>query len=258
MLGAIAGDIIGSTREFAPVLHKVFELLPEDSFPTDDTLLTIEIARWILDGGDLVDAFHACVENHPDGGWGERFMYWADAKQRAPYNSFGNGSAMRVSPVGWAFDSAASVLEAAERSAAITHNHPEGIKGAQAVALAVFMGRTGASKGAIRDELTSRFGYALRATIDELRPHSRFDETCQGSVPQAIVAFLDSTDWEDAVRNAVSLGADADTQACIAGGIAEAFYDGVPESVREFAFSLLDADARSIVERFEARCMPAA
>lgn len=253
MLGAIAGDTIGSMYEFRPAPHKRFELFPPGSRPTDDSFLTIEVARWLLDGGSLIDAFHACVERHPDGGWGGMFLRWAERKRREPYNSFGNGSAMRVSPVGWAFSTFDEVLLHAERSAAVTHDHPEGIKGAQAVATAIFMARHGSSKDQIREAIRDRFAYSVEMTIDELRAISRFDETCQVSVPPAIVAFLDSSDWEDAVRNAVSLRADADTQACIAGAIAEAHYGGVPEPIRSRVLRYLNHDQRTVCERFETR-----
>lgn len=251
MMGAIAGDVIGSTREFDGLKDKQWPLFERVSCFTDDSLLTVEVARWLMDGGDLVDLFHECVRANPDGGWGGMFEAWATARRREPYNSFGNGSAMRVSPVGWVFDSEQDVLEHAERSAAVTHNHPEGIKGAQAVALAVYMARTGAAKDDIRRAMSARFRYAVHLALSEVRRTHSFDETCQGSVPEALIAFLESEDWEDAVRNAISLGGDADTQACIAGAIAEAFYGGVPDAIREQTTARLTPSMLGVVDRFE-------
>jgi len=232
MLGAIAGVVIGSSYEFEGVKRKDFDLFPRGSFPTDDTLLTLAVASWILDGDDLVESFHIAAATAPDAGWGGRFREWASRRDTRPYNSFGNGSAMRVSPVGFAFSTLEETFDAAARSAEVTHNHPEGIKGAQATAAAIWLARNGSDKPVIRREVETRFGYDLSRSVEEVRAVHRFDETCQGSVPEAIIAFLDSTDFEDAIRNAVSLGGDADTQACIAGGIAQAFYGGVPEPTR--------------------------
>lgn len=174
------------------------------------------------------------------------------AWETKPYNRFGNGSAMRVSPVGFAFDTEDEVLEWARRSAEVTHNHPEGIKGAQATALAVFMARTGKSKEAIREAITERFGYNLDRTVDDIRPGYSFDVTCQGSVPESIIAFLDSTSWEDAIKNAISLGGDADTMASIAGGIAQAFYKKVPDTIAEEVHRKLPRDLRDVLVRFNA------
>ena len=168
---------------------------------------------------------------YPNSGYGGMFRQWMHAENPQPYNSFGNGSAMRVSPVGWAFNTVEEVLREAEASAAVTHNHPEGIKGAQAVALAIFRARSGSTKDEIRAETTQRFGYDLSSTLDEIRPTYQFDETCQKTVPPAIIAFLESLDFEDAIRKAISLGGDADTLAAITGSIAEAFYGGVPQEI---------------------------
>lgn len=251
MLGAIAGDVIGSTYEFNGVKHKDFELFPPGSAPTDDSLLTLAVAAWILDGDDLVESFHIAAATAPHAGWGGRFRRWALRRETEPYNSFGNGSAMRVSPVGFAFATFEETLAAAARSAEVTHNHPEGIKGAQATAAAIWLARSGSDKPAIRREIETRFGYDLSRTVDEVRLVHRFDETCQGSVPEAIIAFLDSTDFEDAIRNAISLGGDADTQACIAGGIAQAFYGSVPDPIRRETVARLRPWMVEIVERFE-------
>lgn len=253
MIGAIAGDIIGSVHEYRRIKTKKFPLFhPECTF-TDDTVLTVAIARAILTDGDYRMAVLAFGRRYPEAGYGGHFRVWLHSRNPKPYNSWGNGSAMRVSPVGFAFDTEDDVLREAARSAEFTHNHPEGIKGAQAAALAVFLARTERSKDLIRSEIAARFGYDLARTVDEIRPSYRFNESCQRTVPEAIVAFLDSTSYEDAVRNAVSLGGDSDTLACITGGIAEAFYCTVPARVRAKVRRLLTPDLLEVAERFCAR-----
>jgi ADP-ribosylglycohydrolase len=252
VLGAIAGDVVGSVHEFRPLKSKDFPLVVDESEFTDDTVLTVAVAHALLDGLDYVDALHDYVDAYPGRGYGGRFHVWALSRLREPYHSYGNGSAMRVSPVAYAFDSLDDVLEGARASAAVTHDHPEGVRGAQAVAAAIWLARTGADKNAIRREVSTRFGYDLDRTVGDIRPDYRFDETCQGSVPESIVAFLDSHDFEDAIRNAISLGGDADTMACIAGSIAEPFYGGVPKTIAESTLALLDHDLRRIGERFRA------
>jgi ADP-ribosylglycohydrolase len=256
MIGAIAGDVIGSIYEFDPIKTKDFPLFPSGpprTFATDDSILTVAVADCLLHGKDYARAFHECVAAHPHLSWGTRFLEWATSRSTEPYNSWGNGSAMRVSPVGWAFDTEAKVLAEAERSAAVTHDHPEGVKGAQATALAVFLARTGHGKPAIRDAIEARFGYDLRRTVDAIRPGYGFDESCQGTVPEALVCFLDGTDFEDAVRNAVSLGGDADTLACITGAVAEAYWGGVPEGIAREAMAALPAGLRGVVGEFRER-----
>jgi ADP-ribosylglycohydrolase len=181
------------------------------------------------------------------------FRQWAQNTNSGPYNSFGNGSAMRISPVGFAFDNLEEVLEKAKLYSEITHNHPAGIKGAQATASAIFLARNGSSKKEIRGYIESNFAYDLSRTLDDIRPHYRFDATCQGSVPEAIIAFLESEDYEDAIRNAVSLGGDSDTQACITGGIAEAFYGNVPEHIERRVLKILDDPLRSVTLQFMQR-----
>jgi ADP-ribosylglycohydrolase len=198
---------------------------------TDDSVLTVAVADAILTGRDYGSVIKSYARKHPLRGYGPRFIAWIASPRSKPYNSFGNGSAMRVSPVAHAFGVEELVLDEAKRTAECTHNHPEGIKGAQATALAVFMARNNAGKEAIRTETANRFGYDLSRSVDEIRPGYRADLTCQGSVPEAIIAFLDSTSFEDALRNAVSLGGDADTQACIAGAIAEAHYQAIPDPI---------------------------
>lgn len=183
------------------------------------------------------------------------FADWLDSESIAPYNSYGNGSAMRVSPVGFALTTINSVLEESKRSAEVTHNHPEGIKGAQAVAISIYLARAGYSKEAIRDYVEVNFEYDLHRSLDEIRPYYTFDETCQGSVPEAIIAFLESSDYEDAVRKAVSLGGDSDTQACIAGGIAQAFYKVIPKHIVRKVRSVLDEELLTVVDQFTDKYM---
>lgn len=253
MLGAIVGDVIGSVHEKARTKTKQFPLFVPASRFTDDTVLTLAVADCLLHGRDYVDAYHDYFHHYPDAGYGQTFWMWATERRRTPYQSWGNGSAMRVSPVAYAFDTLVEVLAEAKRSAEVTHDHEEGIRGAQAVAGAVFLARTGGSKEQIRKFIEERFDYYLDETVDGLRPTYQFDASCQRSVPQSIVAFLESTDFEDAVRNAVSLGGDADTMACIAGAIAEPFYGGVPEHMAEPVVAVLDDRLRGVVSAFRQR-----
>lgn len=250
MLGAIAGDIIGSVHEFLREKILDFPLFVEESTFTDDSVLTVAVADCLLTGSPYVEKFHEYARAYPGRGYGGGFGQWVQSGSRAPYNSWGNGAAMRVSPVGFAFGSIEEVLCEAKRSAEVTHNHPEGIRGAQATATAIFLGRQGETKDGIRKDIRDRFGYDLSRTIEDIRPTYSFNESCQGTVPEAITAFLDSSDYEEAIRLAVSLGGDADTLACIAGGIAEAFYGGVPKSIADRALSMLDDKLRTIVNQF--------
>ncbi|MBS3731630.1 MAG: ADP-ribosylglycohydrolase family protein [Desulfobacterales bacterium] len=252
MLGAIAGDIIGSVYEARPTKSRDFPLFSRGCRFTDDTVLTAAVADAILNGADYTDKFHEYFERYPDAGFGGSFMQWAMLRSRKPYYSFGNGSAMRVSPVGFAFDDLETVLAEAEKSAAVTHNHPEGIKGARATAASVFLAGTGAGKKEIRDFVSGRFDYDLDQPLKDIRRTYRFDVSCQGSVPQSIIAFLESGSYEDAVRNAISLGGDADTMAAIAGGIAEAHY-GLPEQIASRALSFLDDALKGVVDLFAER-----
>ncbi len=248
----MCGDIIGSLFEGFPIKTKQFPLFAQGCRFTDDTVLTIAVADCLLNGRSYVDAFHDYFHRYPNAGYGGSFIHWAAERRREPYNSWGNGSAMRVSPVGFLRDSEEEVLEEARRSAAVTHDHPEGVKGAQATALSIFLARTGSGKEDIRREVSRRFGYDLQRTLNEIRPHYRFDVSCQGSVPESILAFLESEDFEDAVRTAVSLGGDTDTMAAIAGSIAEAFYGGVPEAIRSQAFALLPDDLAGLLRQADA------
>ena len=231
LLGGIAGDIIGSIYEFNPVRFKDFELFKSNSTYTDDTVMTIANAEWLLSKGVLMDIMRKYGHKYPGAGYGGMFYDWLKSRCPKPYNSFGNGSAMRVSPVGWAFDSLEETLEMAKRSAEITHNHPEGIKGAQATAACIFLARTGKSKSKIKDYIENTFGYNLSRSCAEVSLDYKFNETCQKTVPESILAFLESTDFEDAIRISVSLGGDADTMGAITGAIAEAYYNVIPEHI---------------------------
>src|SRR5918994_4710512 len=231
MLGVIAGDVIGSRFEWNPIKTIDFPLFHPLSSFTDDTVLTVATAWAILHGSPFQEAYLTFGRRYPRAGYGGSFQKWLSAEDPQPYNSWGNGSAMRTAPIGFACSDVASVLREAERSAAPTHNHPEGIKGAQTAALAVFLARHGAAKEDIRKEIAGRFGYDLDRTIDGIRPHYFFDVTCRGTVPEAILAFLESSDYESTVRLAISLGGDSDTLAAIAGGIAHAYYNRIPEAI---------------------------
>jgi len=255
MLGAIAGDIIGSVHEHIETKTTAFDLFVPASTFTDDTVLAVAVAECLLNGKPYVDAFHEYFLAYPNAGYGLRFFHWANRGDRQPYNSFGNGSAMRVPAVAYAFESLDDVLAEAERSSAVTHNHPEGIKGAQATAAAIFMARRGETKRQIKESVERIFGYSLNDTVDRIRPTYEFDETCQGTVPAALIAFLESSDYEDAVRKAVSLGGDADTLACITGGVAEAHYGGVPAHIAKPAMAALDDRLRGVVTAFRNRYM---
>ena len=250
MLGSIIGDIIGSTYEFRNAHGYDFDPFPPGSGFTDDTVLTIAIADAIMNGKSYSESVREYALKYPGRGYGGWFIEWVYMTDPKPYNSFGNGSAMRVSPVGWAYNSLEKTVEEAERSASITHNHPEGIKGAQAVAAAMFMARKGSSKQEIRDYITRTFSYNLERSLSEIKPFYSFNETCQKTVPEALICFLESSNFEDAVRKAIWLGGDSDTLACIAGSIAEAFYLDMPQSWIEKAAGYLDNDLTDVVRRF--------
>ena len=256
MIGSLIGDIVGSIYEFNNIKTKEFELFSPQSTYTDDSILTIATADWILHGGDVAFYYSRWGNSfsEPYGGYGTGFQSWLIRSKRlndfSPYNSCGNGSAMRVGPVGWAYDSAEEVLAKARESAECTHNHPEGIKGAQATALSILLARQGASKKEIREEIERHFEYDLNFTCDEIRPHYGWGATCQDSVPQSIVAFLDGTDFVDCIRNVISIGGDSDTIGCITGSIAEAFY-GVPPDIREQALTYLPESLMAVMNAFE-------
>ena len=252
MLGAIVGDIVGSIYEFVPHKSKVFPLFSEHSVFTDDTVMTLAVAEALLNGGterEYIQSMRKWGREYPDCGYGTSFNVWLFEQTPTPYDSFGNGSAMRVSPIAWFYDSLEDVENAAALSARVTHNHPEGIKGAQATAAAIFLARTGYEKCDIQQYITERFGYDLEQNCDEIRPGYRFNETCQETVPQAIIAFLESKDFEDAIRNAISLGGDSDTLAAITGSIAEAAY-GIPKWIKEKAWTYLDEPIREVCRKW--------
>ncbi|MCK8514993.1 ADP-ribosylglycohydrolase family protein [Methylonatrum kenyense] len=235
MLGAIVGDIIGSPYEFSRVADKDFELFRQDSHYTDDTLLTLMTARGLQTGESYALLYRKAFQAEPHQSWGLRFMKWCESPDLSPYNSLGNGSAMRVSPVAWYFDDERQVLEEATRTAEVTHNHPEGIKGARATALAIFLARRGADRDTIRQRIGQDFGYDLDRSMQTLYETYHYNETCQGTIPEALICFLASTDFEDAIRNAVAINGDADTLAAITGSIAEALYGGVPAKLENEA-----------------------
>jgi ADP-ribosylglycohydrolase len=255
MLGAIVGDIVGSIYEFNNHRSKDFPLFSDGCEFTDDTVLTVAVADCILGDSDYAQYIKQYAREYPTvkGGYGGRFASWIKSESMEPYNSWGNGSAMRVSAIGFAFNTLPSVLAEAKKSAEVTHNHPEGIKGAQATAVAILLARKKKSKEEIKEQIINSFGYDLQRTLDEIRPIYQFNESCQETVPEAIIAFLESNDFEDAIRNAISLGGDSDTLTCITGGIAEAFYGGVPKNIAKKALSYLDDDIREVVEEFRER-----
>ena len=267
MLGAIVGDIVGSVYEWNNIKTKDFPLFRDDCFFTDDTVMTCAVAEAIMNGGqkdDFIDAMKKYGRMYPNADYGVRFNQWLMTDNREPYNSFGNGSAMRVSPCAWVMEAATDELPSevkrlAQLSSEVTHNHPEGIKGAMATADAIYMCRYFLGDGSdnpaeikrrVKEHIEKEYGYDLSKTLDEIRPTYRFNETCQDTVPQAIVVFLESTDFEDAIRNAISLGGDSDTLAAITGSIAEAAY-GIPEWIQDKAYSYLDEPLKDVLRRWE-------
>lgn len=250
MLGAIAGDIIGSVYEWHNIKDKDFPLFSRRCDFTDDTVMTIATADVIINNGNYAEAYKKYGRAYPGRGYGGNFGHWIRSEDYRPYNSYGNGSAMRISPVGFAFQTLDKVLEEAKKSAEVTHNHPEGIKGAQAAASAVFLARTGKGKKEIKEYIEKTFNYDLDRRLDDIRPNYEFDVSCQGSVPEAIIAFIESENFEDAIRNAISIGGDSDTIACITGGIAEAYYNGVPDRIAERVMEILDDRLRKTVWKF--------
>ena len=275
MMGAIIGDIVGSVYEWDNIKTKDFPLFRDDCFFTDDTVMTCAVAEAIMNGGErdnFIDAMKKYGRMYPEAGYGARFGAWIFSRDREPYNSFGNGSAMRVSSCAWVMDcgyfAKTGMLPSEGRaiaslSAEVTHNHPEGIKGALATADAIYLARCyfgdndktindnpEECKKRIKEHVEKEYGYDLSYTMDELRPVYVFNEACQYTVPPAIVAFLESTDFEDAIRNAISLGGDSDTIAAITGSIAEAAY-GIPEWIKDKAYSYLDDHLKDVLKRWE-------
>lgn len=261
MIGAILGDIIGSPYEFdRGDKTKDFPLFSKGSTFTDDTVMTVAIADALLNVGrdasderikqGIIASMRAHGVRYPHAGYGANFASWLTEEHPQPYNSFGNGSAMRVSPAAWLYHDIASVRRIARLSAEVSHNHPEGIKGAEATASAIFLGRTGHSKSEIRRYIEEQFGYVLNRTCDEIRPQYCHVESCMETVPEAVTAFLEGDSFEDVIRTAVSLGGDCDTLAAIAGSIAEGFY-GVPEDLKRECRNRLPEDLLAVLARFE-------
>lgn len=255
LYGALVGDIVGSKYEFNNIKTKDFQLFAHDCNFTDDSVMTLAVAQAIMvsrkDGTDLASAAIKAMKalgNVYPWGYGYMFKCWLAARDPQPYNSWGNGSAMRVSACGWAGQTIDEVKRMSYAVTAITHNHPEGIKGAEATAVAVFLARTGHSKDEIRQYILDNY-YTIDFTLDEIRDSYQFNESCQGTVPQAMQAFFESTSFEDAVRNAISIGGDSDTLGAITGAVAEAYY-GVPEKIKSLANSYLPDDLRGIVDEF--------
>jgi ADP-ribosylglycohydrolase len=253
VLGAIIGDIVGSIYEWHNIKTKDFPLFGNKCKFTDDSVMTIAVADGLMNGGkpdDFIASMKRFGRMYPNAGYGGSFRKWLSTDYCSPYNSYGNGSAMRVSPVGWFFDTLEMTENAAETSAAVTHNHPEGIKGAQATAAAMLLARNGRTKEDIKAYIEVKYGYNLRRTLDEIRMDYDFDVSCMGTVPEAIIAFLESEGFEDAIRNAISLGGDSDTLAAITGSIAEAAY-GIPDEIKEKALSYLDLPLTEVVSRWQ-------
>jgi len=256
MLGAVIGDIVGSVYEWRNIKTKDFPFFGKNCRFTDDSVMTFAVAEALMNGGkpdDYIEAMKRLGRMFPKAGYGGYFRKWLFSDERKPYNSWGNGSAMRVSPVGWWFDSLEDTEKAAEASASVTHNHPEGIKGAQATAAAVFLARNKTPKKEIKSYIENRFGYDLSRTLDEIRPGYVFDVSCMGTVPEAIIAYLESAGFKDAIRGAVSLGGDSDTLTAITGGIAEAAY-GIPDEIASKAVSLLDLPLLEVLGRWGDAC----
>ena len=252
MLGALVGDIVGSVYEFDNHRSKDFPLFTERSHFTDDTILTIATADALLQyEWDFAGRYREYGKKYPSS-YGNSFYSWIHDDEAGPYDSFGNGSAMRVSPVAWFERHDHRVMILAERSAAVTHNHPEGIKGAQATAMAILWARSGVPRNRIRRDLEAQFGYDTSTSVEDLQKTYEYNETCQRTVPEAFRCFYEATDFEDAIRNAISIGGDSDTVAAITGSMAEAKW-GVPEEIAREALGRLDRHLGEIYQRFVAR-----
>lgn len=250
MIGAIVGDIVGSVYEWNNIKTKEFPLFQDKCFFTDDTVMIVAVAEALMNGGekdDFIDAMKKYGRMYPDAGYGGRFGAWLFSDSREPYHSWGNGSAMRTAAVGWWFDSMEETRRMAALAAGVTHDHPEGIKGAESTATAIFLAWIGRNKA--EEYVEREFGYDLSRTLDEIRPSYRFNESCQDTVPQAIIAFLESTDFEGAIRNAISLGGDSDTLAAITGSIAEAAYR-VPQWICDKVWEYLDKPLQDVLCRW--------
>lgn len=264
MIGAIIGDVIGSVFEWHNTKTTDFELFSKESRFTDDTVMTVAIADALLDKQNYRNPIKDEIESrkiytgklrqyghrYPDVGYGSMFNNWLTDNSQKPYNSYGNGSAMRVSSIGFAANSIEEALKESKRSARVTHNHREGIKGAQAVAVAIFLAKSGENKENIKRSIERMFKYNLNRKLDDIRNIYKFDSSCQGSVPEAIIAFLESEDFEDAVRKAISIGGDSDTIACITGGIAQAFYNKIPVEIINDTMFRLDIGLKTVIKEF--------
>jgi ADP-ribosylglycohydrolase len=250
IIGAVAGDIIGSVYEWDNIKTVDFDLFCHKSNFTDDSVLTLATMYAIMNQKNYVESYQLFGKNYPHRGYGGNFSSWIYSDNPKPYNSWGNGSAMRVSPIGWYGNSLNDVMAEAKRSAEVTHNHPEGIKGAQSTAVAIYMARTGKSKDEIKKFIADTFQYNLDRKVDDIRPNYEFNVSCQGSVPESIIAFLESKDFENAIRLAISIGGDSDTIACITGGIAEAYYQTVPENIVKNVLNILPEELVKIIEDF--------
>jgi type I restriction enzyme M protein len=246
MLGAIIGDIVGSRFEWNNIKTKEFEFFTRNSFATDDSIMTLAVAKAILESEKNPDILKKTIANC---GYGGMFHIWMYTDNPKPYNSYGNGAAMRVSPCGFAASSLEEAKVLSKIVTEVTHNHPEGLKGAEATTVAIYLAREDKSIPEMRDYIDKHY-YPMNFTLDEIRPTYRFNETCQDTVPQAIMAFLESTGFEDAIRNAISIGGDSDTLAAITGGIAEAYY-GIPSDTRKHALTFLDKRLLAILNAFE-------
>ena len=259
MIGAILGDMIGSPYEFdRSPKTKEFPLFSRYSLFTDDSVMTVAVADALMSStgktdeeirAALIESMRKWGRKYPDAGYGGMFYSWLHSKHPEPYGSYGNGSAMRVSSAGWLYDTLEETRHMARLTAEVTHNHPEGIKGAEATASAIFLARNGSSKADIKAYIIREFGYDLSRTCDEIRPTYHHMESCQQTVPEAITAFLEGTDFEDVIRTAVSLGGDCDTLTCIACGMGEAFYD-VPEEILMEGKKRLPEDMLEVIARF--------
>ena len=258
MLGAIIGDIAGSRYEWHNIRQKQFQFFKYQCRATDDTMMILAVAKALMEMTGIGDLPQCAVRNmqeigrkYPNAGYGGRFYEWLEAENPQPYNSWGNGSGMRVSPCAWAAESLEEALAYSDAVTAVTHNHPEGIKGARAVTAAVFLAREGRSIEEIREHIETNY-YLLDFTLEQIRPTYKFDVSCRGSVPQAMEAFVESTGYEDAVRNAISIGGDSDTIAAMTGAVAEAYW-GIPEEIRSKGLTFLDEFQKKIVAEFEGR-----
>lgn len=262
MYGAILGDIIGQPYEFGPynIKTKDFPLFTKKPRFTDDSVMTIAICDGILKAGidadeetmkiSMIKSMHHWGHKYPRAGYGQKFYLWLARKDTKSYNSWGNGSAMRVSSIGWLFDTLERTRQVARWSAEVTHNHPEGIKGADATASVIWHSRNGYSKEQIKEFVENEFNYDLSRTCDQIRPTYFHQESCQKTIPEAITAFLEGNDFEDVIRTAVSLGGDCDTLTCIATGMAEAFY-GIPESLKEKCLEITTSDMHKVLSKFD-------